>query len=455
VTTSIPGVGAVGPSNPRALAVALAGLVGVIVAATVATRFDMLPIVLGIVAAALLTVASFRWPLLPLAVFVALIPIEEVVILDGVGTLSRLAGLLFAVTYAVPRLGRITLSAMPVAAWAYLGWAILSLGWAIKPATAWNELPTLIQLFVVALLVADFVVHRPEVVRPILWVYSLSAAVTAILGIASYLALGSATARAAALQGQNPAQFAAILLPALVFAFYEIMYGERRLLAAGIALVTAIGVVISGTRAAWVGVGVVVLLFILPRFSARRRILAVGALLALGAVAYQLPGIPNLVAERTDNAISTGGAGRTDIWTVALKIYSSAPATGVGFANFPVAYTADVIRAAGVTSRSGQVVGRGPHNLVVGTLVELGPIGLLLLALFLGPLILRRGWGPNAAVIQAALASLLATALFLDILSNRKQVWLVIGIAAGLAYLARRNQNIALREGAPAASPQE
>ena len=161
------------------------------------------------------------------------------------------------------------------------------------------------------------------------------------------------------------------------------------------------------------------------------------------------------MAERTDNAISSGGAGRTDIWTVALKIYSSAPVAGVGFANFPVSYTAEVIRAAGVTSRSGQVVGRGPHNLVVGTVVELGPIGLMLLALFLGPLVLRRGWGPDAAVVQAALASLLATALFLDILSNRKQVWLVIGIAAGLAYLARRNPDGALGTRVRAASPRE
>ena len=32
--------------------------------------------------------------------------------------------------------------------------------------------------------------------------------------------------------------------------------------------------------------------------------------------------------------------------------------------------------------------------------------------------------------------SLMVSALFLDILSNRKQVWLAIGLAAGLAYRA-------------------
>ena len=41
-------------------------------------------------------------------------------------------------------------------------------------------------------------------------------------------------------------------------------------------------------------------------------------------------------------------------------------------------------------------------------------------------------------MVQAALASLLVVALFLDVLSNRKQVWLIIGFAAGLSYLARK-----------------
>ncbi len=90
------------------------------------------------------------------------------------------------------------------------------------------------------------------------------------------------------------------------------------------------------------------------------------------------------------------------------------------------------------TSVNYTLAGYGPHNLVVGTLAELGPIGLLLLAAFVGPFMLRRGWGSEAAVIQASLISLLSLALFLDIFANRKQVWLVIGIAAGLAYLARR-----------------
>ena len=90
---------------------------------------------------------------------------------------------------------------------------------------------------------------------------------------------------------------------------------------------------------------------------------------------------------------------------------------------------------------------RAPHNIVIGTLGELGPVGLFLLAAFLGPLVLRGGWGPDSAVVQAALASLATSALFLDIL-NRKQLWLLAGMACGLAYIARNER---LRDAATAA----
>ena len=213
-----------------------AALAGVIVLVAQATRMGLLPSALGLAVAALIALVSLRWPLLALAAFVVMIPIEEVVVIEALGTVSRFAGILFAVSYGVPRLARtsgLSLGAMPPAAWAFLAWAGVSLGWAISPNTAWMEIPTLLQLFIVAALVADIVVQRPAIVRPILWVYSVSAAATALVGIQSFVALGpDAEVRAAALENQNPAQFAAVLLPALVFGLYEVLNGKRWILAA-------------------------------------------------------------------------------------------------------------------------------------------------------------------------------------------------------------------------------
>ncbi len=412
--------------------IVLTGFVGLAAAVALATRLHVLPFALGAGVLAVTVAVSLRWPILGLAAFAALIPIEGVLLIDGIGTVSRFAGILFAVTYGVPRMGRLALGAMPTAGWAFLAWALVSIGWSIDPGIAANQLITLVQLFVIALLIADFVVHRPEIVRPILWVYSIAAAVTAIIGIGSYL---TTDARTAALEGQNPAQFAATLLPALVFGAYELFNRDRRILGGAIAFVTTLGILISGTRGAWLAVAIVMPIFVLPNLPPRRRVAAIVATVVLGVLALQVPGIAALSVERIGSALSTGGAGRTDIWSVAATIYGAHPVLGVGYANFPVAYTADVVRASGVGFYT--LSGAAPHNLVVGMIVELGPLGLLLVGLFLGPLVLRRGWEPDASTVQAALASLLLLSLFLDVLGNHKELWLVVGLAAGLAYRSR------------------
>lgn len=434
--------------------VAVAGLAIVVTSVAISTRLNLMLEFLAMIGALSVLLASFRWPLLPLFAFAALIPIEEAVVIGGLGTLSRYAELAFIVAYGLPRLGRLTISAMPLPGWIYVGWAILSIGWALDANVTLQEIPVLGLLFAMAVLVASAVVDRPAIVRPILWAYSLSAATTAVIGVYGYVQGGASTDRVAALPGQDPAHYAALLLPALVFAAYELFHGRATVPAAVVATVCTVGIIVSGTRGAWLSAAVVAGLYLFPHLGPIRRFVAVMLATAFVIVALQLPGVEALVAERTDTALSSGGAGRTDIWWVGLLIYGSAPITGVGLDNFPVAYTPERIRESDVGILAPwRPANRAPHNIVIGTLGELGTVGLAVLAMFLLPLLLRTGWGPDAAAVQAALASLATMALFLDLL-NRKQVWLIIGIACGLTYLARRSaidatRSLDGRDGAP------
>ena len=69
---------------------------------------------------------------------------------------------------------------------------------------AWPQLATLLQLFLIAVLIADYVAAKPSIIRPVLWAYSLSAAVTALVGIQSYLQVGLAVLRGQRRRGAGP-----------------------------------------------------------------------------------------------------------------------------------------------------------------------------------------------------------------------------------------------------------
>jgi O-antigen ligase len=421
-----------------AAALASLAVIGLIVA--VATRTGRDVQVAGLAFALVVVLMSLRWPLLPLFAFAVLIPFEEAVVIGDLGTLSRYAALVFILSYGIPRLGRLTVGAMPMVGLGYVAWATLSAAWAIDSTASWTQITPLVLLFIVAVLVATVIVDRPTIIRPLLWAYTLSAAATAVLGIMTFLTSGGLTGlndRIAGLTGQNPAYFAAILLPATVFALDELLHGRWLLLTAVVTMVCTIAIAISGTRAAWLSLAVILPVFVLPRLKPAQRVAAVGVVFVVLAITLQIPGISTLIDERTANALSSGGAGRTSIWIVGLSIFGSAPVTGVGLANFQIALTPELIRAAPLAAGTADTLANlGPHNIVVGTLGELGLIGFALLGAFLVPFVVRRGWGPDAALIQATLASLLVCALFLDMLA-RKELWLLIGMACGLAYLAK------------------
>ena len=395
---------------------------------------------LALAGAGLAFLLSLRWPLLPLVAFAVLVPFEQAVFVEGVGTLSRYAAIAFLVAYGVPRLGRLKVRAMPAAAWGYFAWAILSIGWAIDPSASLAIIPPLALLFVVAVVIAAAVVEQPEIVRPLVWAYAISATATSFLGTAAYV-LGEGPIgpndRVAGLAGQDPAFFAAILLPAFVLGFYELLHLRWVVPSAFILAVSSVGILISGTRAAWLSAVVVVFLFVLPRLEPVRRFAAVSIAVIGFILVLQVPGVAALIQTRTDTAIATGGAGRTDIWTIGLQIFESAPFTGVGIDNFPIANTPERIRDTTITVGTvDSLTNLRAHNIVISTLGELGVVGLLVLGAFVIPLVVRLGWGPDAPLVGAALAAIVSISLFLDMF-DRKETWLFLALASGLAYLRR------------------
>ena len=436
-----------------AITVVAIASIGVGVGVVAVTTHALLATILA--GAGFYVLIGFRWPLVSLMVYVILIPIEELLVVGDLGTLSRYAGIVFILTYGLPRMGRLRIAAMPIPGWAYIAWCVLSIGWAIDSAATSQEISVLLLLFAVSVMIAAAVAERPSIVRPVMWAYCLSASATALVGISAYLAGHTVNGdRVAALPGQDPAHYAALLLPALAYSLYQLV-NLRAIVASGfVASVCLTAIAVSGTRGAWVSAVIVIVVFIVPRINATYRLVSIVALALIVAISLQLPGVQTLIAERAVTAVSSGGAGRTDIWSVGLNIFKADPIAGVGLGDFTSAYTPELVRATEVGRYSiwTDAASRAPHSIIIGTLGELGIVGFYLLVLFLGPLVLRSGWGPDGGAIQAALISLVISALFLDLL-NRKQVWLIIGIACGLAFVARAQRARAARADRSARPP--
>jgi len=380
-------------------------------------------------------VAAIVDPRMFLLAYVALIPFEGSTAFGGITNASRFAGIAFAAGYLVHRRTAIRLDTIPAAGWAFAAFASASFLWSIDRTASLPQIFTLLQLFLIAVLIADFIVQEERAARWVALAYAVSAVGTALIGLWIWgTARGTLVAgRATAFAGQDAAQFTAVLIPGLLVLVWETLRRPRILPIIGAAII-AVAMLASGTRSAWVAIGLAVLAGFLPRISMRQRI-SVG--IAFGVVALTAFLVPPLYAEtygRLSDAISSGGTGRTDIWTIGLRLWTDHPAVGVGYGAFPSALTLEAIRATAIpTPDTGFLTPPvASHSIIVGTLLELGVVGFGCVVAFLWSVARpHRSDVSLAEIARLAVLTMIVQALFLDVL-GRKQLWLFIALAGGL-----------------------
>ncbi len=404
------------------------------------------PLAIGVAGIAAIIFALVN-PRAMLLIYVALIPWDDFITVGEAGTITRAVGAIFFAGYFLHRFGQINLRTIPRSGWAFLAWALASIAWSLDQTVAGTQLITLLQLFAMMIVVADFATEEPDIVRKVLIAFSLSAVGTAIFAMAAAAVGGGITEdRIGAFEAQDVAQFAALLVPAFLFLLVELVEWRRPLMVgAGFLLVSA-GIVLSGTRSAWVAAGVGAAVIILPLVG-RRGLVPIAMIALAGLSLFAIDDLRAIVIDRLSTALQSGGSGRIDIWAVGLNIFGDQPVLGVGYGNFPVAFTPEVIRGTNVPGLDINVLdpGAGSHSIIVGTLVELGIVGLVLLAPFIGTVIFARGRGMTWNVLHGSVVAIMAQALFLDVL-NRKHVWLLLGLALGMMWRAAADARAAERE---------
>lgn len=439
-----------GFTRPRLDAVSLAMAAIIVLCALLLAKGSTTRIALAIavVAVPLATYAALRRPLLfPYTLYVLFVPFDNLLLISSFGTLTKFLGILsgFAVIFWCLRVKHIALpSRATYALVAFLCWALASTYWTASGAETIAALPQYLSL---ALLYVALAI-TPVTLREFRWLLGATAVggiAAAAYGIHQFygtpfdLAGNLLTARLVIQAGNatiDPNQFAdALLFPLAIVTMFALRTRWLLLKAAGvlgIALIIA-AIALSASREALLGVGVIVVYYLWrTRYRLEMAIVAACGLAAMLSVQSSL-------WLRFGRAIATGGAGRLSIWAVGFETFKHRWLAGYGMGNFTTAYNDYYLK-------THQPYPYGwsspPHNLLVQIGVELGVIGVVLLAWFFVAIfrdlaIIGRDHPSyeDRVMMEAALIALIFVSMFIGLFTY-KYAWLIIATAAQLRLVA-------------------
>lgn len=397
---------------------------------------------LGAVFGPLLVALAIVSPILfPFSLYAFLTPYDPMLALaTGSGTGSTVTLLVGAASGAalifyILRTKRFADPPRAVAVWLlYFLWMASSTFWAIDSKSTLEMLPTMLSLFGLYVVVS---------------MLRLDAATLRTVGAA--IVAGGATASAYMLylyrsglantsdrlwlrtdsMQVNPDHFAAALLLPIAIATAALFFATGR--ATKGAMIAALGfmlpvMVLTGARGpelAFVALAAYII-------AHHRRRWTIGvAFLALLAAAFAISG-PSFV-QRWTQALSDGGAGRTDIWKVGWLALKENWLFGAGYNNFPQAYNHALIH---VFQPFFAGWSRAPHDILLQAAVELGVIGVALILLgWWTQFRLLRHIGvsdyryPMRVASEAAILGLFVAGLF-ALQMETKYLWLAFMFAA-------------------------
>lgn len=344
-------------------------------------------------------------------------------------------------------------------------WLTLSLLWATDLDRALEDVWRWWAVSIVFLLIAT-AVNSASAVRLAAGGYVAGGVLSVVWGIASGELTRETTAAATARLGDavgDPNFLAAGLVSAIVIAAALLVSVRgpivRGALVVAIAMM-AVGVVSSQSRGGMVAGLAAALAAVV--FFRRRRVHAVAVcLLALGAAGFAFATTPGAFERITE--FDNGGSGRSDLWTVAWRVFEDNPILGAGINNFG-AVSAEYVREPGLLQRV-NIVAETPHfvhNVYLQMAAEAGVVGLAILLAFVfgclaaafraGRRFAARGDDALETLSHAVLVAgigQLAAAMFISSGVDRR-VWILFALGPALLGLASRRE-----AGAPPASGEE
>jgi O-antigen ligase len=435
--------------SPPALWILIAGGSGLAIGAAASVSVTD-GLILGIALALLMWVIP-RPPILLIALFASVF--AQVITVGGV-TISRICAPIALLLVVVALLRGATLGPAAPVWWAtaYALWAVASGLWSVHLGSTMSQLASLGIGVAYMLAFAVLLAKRRDMDR-VLYALAIVA-----LGVGIY---GMATSQGRAGTDTGDANYFAmveiIALPLVLVLAADVRARWLRLGVYGVAVVIIAAVFSSLSRGGLIALGAVLVVIVaLPArtfFRSPRHKLIVVLCLVVGVVgAYKLTS--QALSQRVE-AIFTSqgstGSGRLNAWRAAFTSVRERPFTGLGYGSFEPSANQLMLRTPGVDLSNFNLRPNGleAHSAYIGTLADLGIVGL---GLFLGLLgstalaIRRSAAAARAAgaistmrIANALLISLVGWAFASIFLSSEtgRPLWIIIGIAVALPKLVK------------------
>jgi O-antigen ligase len=409
-----------------------------------------------------LTAAVFviRWPVeAALGTYAFLLPFDSLLIAGQAGSIHLHITWFVAIAacgliLSIGLVGRGFARPPQVALWLslFVFWVVLSSAWAIRSESAPFRLPVVLLLLLLYLVAVCSRISEKEL-DTIFWLAILGGCVAASISLyqfsqgqywiapgAPQIQTGRASLSAGGVVTEPNILGASLILPFSLAA--GILLSSRtwlsRLFLMGCVGLIGTSIYATMSRGAAIATFVVVLIY-LWRSRVSLRLLVVFLLMA-GSVAA----MPGLFTSRFEQTTEDRGAGRVDIWENGLQALRHYGILGAGLDRFPDAYNKYLYVASEDRGYS-----RGPHNIYLGTAVELGIVGITLLALIIWTHLLPaakacRGDPSESSRLrliscEAACWGLLVSGLFMDVLWEEYfwLAWMLLVLATRTRQVSR------------------
>ena len=364
-------------------------------------------------------------------VLIFVIPVENTIMITGIGTISRLVGMVVAAVWllAIVVEGKVRKPGLfHGLVTAFVAWSAISLFWSVDPTETVRTIRTNVQLLVLVFLLWDLY-STPTRIRAGLQAYVLGTWVAIANIVFNMLSGSTGSFNRYTVEGFNADTAGLMMALAMPMAWglgmlqiREHRAGLLRWLNLAYMPAAFLGIALTATRTALISTIPAILFAVasLARLSAGRR--AIFGLFAVVGVLATVPLIPRTSVDRflTTGSELAGGTlgGRGQIWKLGLQTYGKHPVLGVGAGAFKAAVG----------------IGKVAHNVFISILVELGIVGI---ALFLGVVGVALAnalkhplWGARFWLTLLLIWFIGASSLTWE---RRKLTWLVLALTAASA----------------------